>query len=82
MRNVTLLSDAPSANVIPPETAVAFVAPAAVLPPVVFAEPSGWHSVFTLLPPDVPCPAFTPTTMPLRFSDALYITAHPEWIAE
>ena len=50
---------------MPPDTAAASVAPAAVLPPVVLAEPSGWHSVFTLAPPAVPCPAFTPIMIPL-----------------
>ena len=43
---------------------------------------SGWQSVFTEVPPLVPCPALTPTTMFLRFAVALYITAQPEFIAE
>ena len=79
---MTELSGVPSLKDIPPETATAFVAPAPVVPPVVFAEPSGWQSVFTEVPPLVPCPALTPTTMFLRFAVALYITAQPEFIAE
>ena len=46
---------------MPPDTAVAVVAPAAVLPPVLLGEPSGWHNVLTDEPPAVPCPALTPT---------------------
>ena len=52
---------------MPVETAIAVTEPAAVVPPVTFADPSGWHQVLTEAPPSVPWPAFTPTIMPFRF---------------
>ena len=41
IRSVTSRSAVPSRNAIPSETATAFTEPAAVVPPVTFAEPSG-----------------------------------------
>ena len=60
---------------MPPDTAVAVVDPAAVLPPVLLGEPSGWHNVLTDEPPAVPCPALTPTIIFFLSPAALYRTA-------
>jgi hypothetical protein len=81
--SVTVLSLVPSLKFMPEETAVAFVLPAEVVPPVTLGVWSGWHQVLTLSPPLVPCPALTPITM-FFLLEAVerYITALPVWIAE
>ena len=78
---MTSASGVPSLKVMPLDTATASVAPAAVVPPVTFGVPSGWQRVFTLVPPFVPCPAFTATILSFLLLSAVYIIALPESIA-